>query len=458
MMPWRALLLTSVLVAEVSAQQRVRSPGHVVSGVVFDSIGKAPLAGAVVQMAQVDSAATSDAQPRIFWGVADTTGRYEISGVPSGHFAIGFQHAALNALGLESPVRAVVLSVAVGVTIDLAIPSGPAVNAQLCGSVARDKHDGMVVGYVFDARGQRTLSGAVVLVHWLEVALDKGDFHTVPHRSTAPVDEQGRYVACGVATEAPVGIRVSLPGYRTVLGEVAVPDGSVARQDFRLADSGTTRGTATLTGRVVHTDGSPIATGRAAIADLALEVPVKNGQFTMSALPAGTWEIEALAIGYEPHSLLVDVLEKSTASVTITISKRARMLDAVTVIGKPSGDLKVLEDVARRSRTSFGSVFLQGNSAMRAALTPTDVLKAARGFSLVSPDSVLARGCRFPPSSRRLAVYVDGLRFQSGIEELRNAVPMRELLAVEAYPDLTSTPIQWRTEDACAVIAVWTKR
>jgi hypothetical protein len=35
---------------------------------------------------------------------------------------------------------------------------------------------------------------------------------------------------------------------------------------------------------------------------------------------------------------------------------------------------------------------------------------------------------------------------------------MRELLAIETYPDATSTPLQWRDNDICAVIAVWTKR
>ena len=31
------------------------------------------------------------------------------------------------------------------------------------------------------------------------------------------------------------------------------------------------------------------------------------------------------------------------------------------------------------------------------------------------------------------------------------------ILAIEAYPDVLSAPFLWRTNDACAVVAYWTK-
>jgi hypothetical protein len=432
--------------------QTAMSPLRVVSGIVFDSVANKPLAGAVVQVALADSTL------RVFSGIADTGGRYRIVGLPAGRFAIGFQHGALYALGLESPLRAFQLADDTSITVNLAIPSGPKVNAQLCGNVARDARDGMLTGYVTDARSEGMLSGAVVVVQWYEVAFDKGEFHTEPHRSIAPVDAEGHFVACALATEAPIGVQVTMPGYRGIDAQISIPVGGVARRDFRLADSAASRGTSTLTGRVQHADGSPIATGRAIIAELSLEVRVVNGMFTIADLPAGTWEVEALAIGYEPHTVLIDAADYTNVNATITISKRARMLDAVTVYGRPTGDLKIVEDIMRRSRTTFGSVFLPGNSALKGALYPMDVLRTARGFSYVSMDSVVARGCGLGSGGKGLVLYLDGLRFRAGMDELRNAVPMRDLLAVEAYPDVGSMPLQWRQDDTCAVIAVWTKR
>ncbi|MEO8333915.1 MAG: carboxypeptidase regulatory-like domain-containing protein [bacterium] len=451
-MRWYMCGAILLLAAPLRAQAPVLSPVRVVSGIVFDSVGNVPLAGAVVQVALADST------QRVFSGVADASGRFRITGLPQGRFAIGFQHDALYALGLESPLRAFQFDTDTSVTVDLAIPSGPKVNAQLCGSVARDARDGMLTGYVTDAHAERTLEGAVVVVQWLEVSFEKGAIQTEPHRSTAPVDAQGHFLACAVATEAPVGVQVTMPGYRAIDVQMSVLVGSVTRHDFRLADTSSARGTSTLVGRVVHLDGSPIGTGRALIASLALEVPVVDGTFTMTDLPAGTWEVEALALGFEPQTILVDALDQSTVAATITVARRARMLDAVTVYGRPTGDLRIVEDIVRRSRTAFGSIFLPGNSQLKSALNPVDVLRTARGFSYVGSDSVMARGCSHAAASQSIALYLDGLRFKAGMDELRSAVPIRDLLAVEAYPDIATMPLQWRNDDSCAVIAVWTKR
>lgn len=134
------------------------------------------------------------------------------------------------------------------------------------------------------------------------------------------------------------------------------------------------------------------------------------------------------------------------------------MLDAVRIVGKAGGDVKVLDDILKRARTSFGTVFLPGHDALKAALTPADVLRSARGFTYLSSDTVRARGCGMRSGNKKLLVYLDGLRFPQGLEELKNMVPMRDVLAVEAYPDAISTPLLYRTSDACAVIAVWTTR
>jgi hypothetical protein len=61
---WRTLALTSLLGPSLRAQDINR----VVSGVVFDSVAHAPLAGAVIQVA------AADAGSRIFTTTADTAG------------------------------------------------------------------------------------------------------------------------------------------------------------------------------------------------------------------------------------------------------------------------------------------------------------------------------------------------------------------------------------------------
>jgi hypothetical protein len=57
-----------------------------------------------------------------------------------------------------------------------------------------------------------------------------------------------------------------------------------------------------------------------------------------------------------------------------------------------------------------------------------------------------------------VAIYLDGSRLPGALEALNRMVPPSDILAVEAYPDVMSAPFLWRTRDACAVVAYWTKK
>ena len=464
--------LALALVASQTARAQLRT--HTVRGVVFDSIARAPLAGAVVQIALVDTSAKA---PRIFWTTAEPSGRFQIGGLPAGKFAIGFQSEALSALGLESPLRAFELADDSSFTLDLAIPSGATVRAQRCGKDGGRDNDGALAGLVVDSHGSAALRGAVVVVQWLEVVLAKGDFHTVPSQVTAVVADDGTYVACGLTSAGPIDIRVAMPGYRRVDAELSVPAGSVARQDFHLTDTSTSAGAGTLTGRVVHSGGKLVEYGRASIAALALEAPIVNGVFTLTGLPSGSWTVDVVAIGYEPQSALVEVAESARNGVTLTLGKRAQLLGAVNVVGRKSANARLLDDIALRSRNGGGTFFLPGNTWLASAMFPSDVARAAHGFALKGPNRIESRteAVRFKNEAcvseqdeatlptgitvkKRIAIYLDGHRYPATLEMLNATIMMRDVLAIETYSDLAKAPPEWRTTDSCAVFAVWTKQ
>jgi hypothetical protein len=64
----------------------------------------------------------------------------------------------------------------------------------------------------------------------------------------------------------------------------------------------------------------------------------------------------------------------------------------------------------------------------------------------------------------RFQLFIDNLMrplafpFAGGLEELGGAVTMREVLAMETYPDMIGVPARYISFGACAVIAIWTKR
>jgi hypothetical protein len=443
-----SLLLGTALVTPASAQL----PAHTVSGVVYDSVAGAALPGAIVQVVQLDS--VSRFTKKTWWGVADARGHFKIAGIPTGRFAFGFQHDALLALGLESPLR--IIDVSSDVALDLAIPRGAVVRAQTCAARDSNARDGMLAGHVLDAATAAPLDSVVLEIRWIEVersAESTQAYRTVPHRVTAAVDLDGKYFACGLAAGSPVNVSVARHGYRDVHGQITIPGGGAMRRDFHLADSRVDRGTASLAGRVVQADSLPVGSGRLLVPALGVDVPITDGHFTLSGLPAGTWVAEARAIGYAPESATLELVAQTTTSATIVLSPKVQPLDAVTIIGRSPMEMQKLAEILERQRVGFGTIFMPGDERLATAETLGDLAAVAAGFRIGQGDTIEGRVIG---GSRGLArchptLYVDGIRNGS-------MVPMKDVLAVAMYPDLTGVPVQWRDMRTCGVIAVWTKR
>ncbi len=329
----------------------------------------------------------------------------------------------------------------------------------------------MLAGYVTDAHEGKPLKGVAVRAKWLELALESRNYHAVTRTVTALTDDDGRYLVCGMTSDDAVHLEVLGTGYFPIASHLLVPRDGATRQDFLLATSGLSRGPNAINGHVRLGGTEPLESGFAAISALGLEVPITRGDFAFTSLPAGTWVVDTRAIGLEPQSTYVAVQEGSTATPTIAMDPHAQLLSAVSVRGRPGGQAKILNAIEQRRRTSNGTVFMPGNDWLNVARDPTDLMRDATGFRYLNPDQLAASGCSFKPSNgeaftvvtatpqqreRSLAVYLDGLRVIGGLPELRTAVTMHEILAVEAYQDIMTAPIEWRTYDACAVIAVWT--
>lgn len=457
-MAWcAALLLATGSARRLEAQVPAATRTHSIGGVVFDSIARVPLAAALVQVVSLDSLS------KVTTAVSDSSGRFRFVNLPSGRFLIGFYHEALNSLGLDAPQRTFELTATLpGATVDLAIPSGAVVRALRCGGDSAERRDGLLAGMVRDAKDGVAVDGATVVAEWPAFALDSGEYRTVTQRVSSSVDANGTYALCGVPVETPVTVRLALPGFRPIVGPTLIPAAGTARRNFRLADSAAAHGAASLIVHVVRQDGRPLATGRAVVAALARDVPIQNGSFTVNDMPPGTWAVEIRSIGFDPQSFFVDAAVSGSDSTTITISDRPVHLDVVSIVGKVTRDTKVLNDVLFRKRYGSGTVFLPDNPWLKGAMYPSDVLRAARGFSYKGRDSVRIRGCDYPPqpsrNGKRLQVYVDGARYPLGLEGLNSLIQASDILAIEAYPDLVGVPPQWRTNDACALVIVWTKR
>ena len=91
-----AVLLVSLLAAAGPTPLPGQSAGGAISGVVYDSIARRPLPGALVQVVAVEGARHFSNST-----ITDSLGRYRLSNVPGGRFMLGFLHPLLDSLGIE---------------------------------------------------------------------------------------------------------------------------------------------------------------------------------------------------------------------------------------------------------------------------------------------------------------------------------------------------------------------
>lgn len=248
---------------------------------------------------------------------------------------------------------------------------------------------------------------------------------------------------------------------------------------FLLALAGGAAGQgSTIDLRIVDDTGAAIVTGRAGIPALDQFVGIENGVARIPGVPDGTWKVSILAIGYAPESVTV-VTPVRERLRTVNMHRIPQPLKPVSVVS--SHDSSVIKDIRKRMLAAGGTLITADNLSVRNSTYATDALRSARGFSWKSPTRVLTRGtsisgagsarCESLPSSdsivsrgrpgtvkKVVVVYLDGTKLPGGLESINRMVPKDDILAIEAYPDVLSAPFMWRTNDACAVIAYWTKR
>jgi hypothetical protein len=152
-----------------------------------------------------------------------------------------------------------------------------------------------------------------------------------------------------------------------------------------------------------------------------------------------------------------------------------------TLLGQPTlstdnRDSAVVHAIEARMRIASGTLIKADAPPVANAALATDLIRFARGFRWRTPTQVETRGSaaqapnaahceslqfadlRLRRGDKAIAVYLDGSRLPGGLDMVNRMVPITDVLAVEAYPDVLSAPSLWRTNDACAVVAFWTKR
>ncbi|HEX9562482.1 MAG TPA: carboxypeptidase regulatory-like domain-containing protein [Gemmatimonadaceae bacterium] len=249
----RALLIA--LVCACTSSDNPNEPGTTtgtISGVVTDAITGAPLSGAVISTQPPTNTVTANAQ-----------GAYTIANVQIGSYSITATHTAYN----PNSTNAVVVA---GLTVTANLNLTP--------------QGGSIAGVVTDATTGAPVSGASV--------------STQPPTSSVSTNAQGAYTISGAASGT-YTVNASRSGYAPNSVQVTVMAGQTATAGIALTPlPGTLSGTVTDAA-----SGAPIA-GASVTTQPATTTAITNSQgaFTISGVPAGSYNVTASHAGYSPGS------------------------------------------------------------------------------------------------------------------------------------------------------------
>ncbi|HEY0241354.1 MAG TPA: carboxypeptidase-like regulatory domain-containing protein, partial [Gemmatimonadaceae bacterium] len=145
-LPGTAFLALLLLAAGAEAQ--IASAGRVpatatVTGVVFDSLSRAPLADASVQLVSANNPAGFART-----ATSDSLGRFTLTEIPDGLYTLGFFHPLLDSLGVIAPLREVFIGGQRPMQADLAVPSPARLRVAICGKPTSADSGAVVTGVI----------------------------------------------------------------------------------------------------------------------------------------------------------------------------------------------------------------------------------------------------------------------------------------------------------------------
>lgn len=425
-----------------------RSTGATISGVVHDSLARAPLPGAMVQLVSADSAAHSARTV-----VADSLGRFAIPDVPDGRYMLGFFHPMLDSLGMEPPLREVVVA-GQPVLTNLGTPSVARLRVAVCGTASVTEPSAVVMGVVRDAQLGTPAANVNVTGEWLEVSITHtGVVHRMA-RVVAATAENGWFALCNVPSPGAMALVATRGTDSTGRIEVQVPAEGFLRRELFL---GRARAVSRLSGTVVTaSDWTPLVGARVSISDGPRTVTNGRGEWTIVDAPAGTRMLQVLAVGYYPERRRVDVVNGAPA-VRVELSTVRAVLDTVKVtamrLSAPN-----LAAFQQHQRTGAGRYITRDDIVRRQPLATTDLFRTLQGIAFderTVADKVLKMRSAFGLCSP--GVYIDEhFMIDLTIDDINTFVHPHEIAGIEIYTD-ASAPPQYQRMDGCGSIVIWTK-
>ena len=489
--------------------QSSKGPAGTVSGVAYDSVGRAFLVGATVQLAPLADMTVLKAT-----ATTDSLGRFNVTGVAAGRYAITFWHPVLDSLGVDAPVREVDILDGHTAHIEIGVPSPARIRAAVCGPTAALDSSNVVLGMLRDAHTLGPARAGAVTAEWVGLRVAAHHFERHLSHVSARVGATGRFALCGVPAQATINLVATSGSDSTRTVEMDVPIASVMHRDLfieRPAAIASKATTATLHGVVVRSDGQPVAGAQVKLEGGPEATTNSQGEWALSGARAGTQMIDIRAVGFYPSRQVVDVVDGAPI-VRASLSTVAAILDTVRISAEHFSRLDPNGFYARR-HNPLGRFFDSAQVAARFPGVTSDFLQTipeldvrvvqtgstvtktltmrTMGTTAWAAVDARVRAARTPGSSAAAvnssaatvmggvgyclpALYLNGMRMSSiklggapvnpnqlldasvpTADDIDRWITPSEIMGIEIYESESETPLQYRIP-GCGAILMWT--
>ena len=455
MRPYTALALLVCLGSPLAAQQ----VSGLIEGQVTDSVHAAPLARARVSATRLDA-------PRetTLVAMADEKGRFRFESLEAGPYSLGFASAMLDSLQFGGSAPVVFVSPGNTTRVELAVPSRSTLRSLACPGVAFSDGTGALLGLVVDAKSGRPLAGAQVAVAWSDLKADSAKGVLSNDRAVkVTVDAAGQYRLCGLPTNDPLLVQVQHGQSAGAVLRMRIPDAvGVLVRDVSFSSAGAMRfasadadsaalpsGTARLTGIVRDNAGRPVAGAQVRVLGTAASGRTdERGAYELSALPAGTQEVEVRQFGYGIVRGPVELRDDQRTRLDAQLEKITALGAVKTVAARVR-----YPEFEQRRREAMGGRFLDEATIKKMNFHSTaDYVNLLPGYRTLLGNHGNMRIVSIRDQTCEPAVLVNDLPIVS----LTDLPPPIMLGAVEVYPSTAGAPPNHRSP--CGTIVFWSRR
>jgi hypothetical protein len=443
-----ALTVASPVALRAQADSARRDNLGEVAGVVYDSVARGPIAGAIIQLVLA-----TDPDREVHGTTSDAKGRFVISGVKPGRYVIGFLHEALDSLALEPPLRAVEIRAGERAKVDLAVPSPATIVTALCGVVSKADSTGLLIGMLRDARTRLPLDTGSIEATWQEIMLGGTSINMTDRRVNSAVTKEGWFALCDVPAGVDFAVTAQHGADSTGYVALTVPVGGLARHDLFVG------GTAAIRGVVVSEKNQPLRNARIAIVGRERMVMTdSSGGYRLRDIPAGSQTVEIRALGYAPELKGLTLPAESDSTLNVTLTSVKRVLDTIHVVGQRVYS-RDSNGFLRRKRMGGGTFFDQETVRREKPFEISRLLYRVPSLTIMQRGfdrRILMRG-GFGGGYCSPTLYLDGVKMSPEmLAELDFVVRPEELEGMEVYRS-TNMPPQFSNFNGCGSIVVWTR-